>query len=153
MSKRKLIEDLIVLLVLIALCVYVIFATFDFKKTAGLLPRLVSCVTGLLCAVQVCSTLAKLRRCDAGKGVGEGEVGRVTMNRLLLASLMLIGYFVLTLVLGFYAATILFLAGSMWLFGYRNKLAIVLICTGISLFSYLLFQKLLYVKLPMGIFG
>lgn len=153
MEKRKVIEDIVVLLLLIALCVYVVVASFGFKSTAGIMPRLIACVTGALCCIQLGSSLIRYTRAKSDEMNSDGARKKaIRENRLLLASLTLILYFASIMIVGFYAGTLVYLIGTMVAFGFRKKLGIAFICIGMIVFMYALFERLLYVKLPTGMF-
>jgi len=53
--------------------------------------------------------------------------------------------------LGYFLSSFLFLATLMYMLSYRKPLTIVLVGTGWVLFSYLIFYKLLYIQLPLGL--
>ena len=53
--------------------------------------------------------------------------------------------------LGYFISSFLFLATAMYMLSYRKPLTIFLVGTGWVLFSYLIFYKLLYIQLPLGL--
>ncbi len=64
---------------------------------------------------------------------------------------MTILYLIIMQFIGYYIATVCFLAGGMYYLGYRNWKVIISISAGWILISYLAFYRLLYVPLPRGL--
>ncbi|HUW71044.1 MAG TPA: tripartite tricarboxylate transporter TctB family protein [bacterium] len=62
-----------------------------------------------------------------------------------------LAYIVLMILIGYFIASIIFIAAAMTLLSYKRRLTIVAICAGWTAFSYLVFYRLLYVSLPEGI--
>jgi len=146
MKRQKCFEEIAVVVVLIALCIYVFVTAGGFKGTSGLFPRIVSALTALLCFLQLGASVRELRQ------VQDVQDGPVKSNKgFLLASGSLILYVVLIFVLGYYVATALYLCASVYLFGYHKKLVIVLIVLGMIAFIYGLFNVLMYVNMPKGL--
>lgn len=73
-------------------------------------------------------------------------------GRWFLAVFTGIAYAVLIPVIGFYAASAVYLFGAMYLFGVRNKKTLVIIPAVFVLIIYLLFAKLLGIRLPAPFF-
>ena len=63
-----------------------------------------------------------------------------------------IAYFLFMPLLGYFLSTFLFIAVMLHILAYRRKMFIWMIAGGWVLLSYLLFYKLLYIQLPLGIF-
>ena len=71
---------------------------------------------------------------------------------LALLTAVLIGYFLLMPVIGYFPSTFVFIVIMLHLLGYGRKGVIWLIAGGWIVFSYFLFYKLLYIQLPLGLF-
>ena len=54
-------------------------------------------------------------------------------------------------IIGYYISSALFLALVMWILGSRKKLELILVPVGWVAFSYVVFARLLHVRLPVGI--
>jgi hypothetical protein len=64
---------------------------------------------------------------------------------------LVIAYYFAMDYLGYFLSSFLFLAIGMYMLSYRKPLTIFLVSTGWVLFSYLVFYKLLYIQLPLGL--
>ena len=64
---------------------------------------------------------------------------------------LLIAYLIGILYLGYFISTFLFLFLSLYMLGYRKYLTMLLIDLGWLIFSYIIFYKMIFVPLPMGI--
>jgi hypothetical protein len=74
------------------------------------------------------------------------------MGLMLQVVAALVGYFVAMYYLGYYLSTFLFIVLSLHILSYQKKLLTYVIAGGWVLFSYLVFYKMLYTQLPLGIF-
>ena len=146
MKKQKSIQDLMIVAALIVLCIYVFVTAGSFKGESGMFPRIVAAVTLLLCCLQL------------GVGVREylalrrkpGEVAS-KKHGFVLAAGTLVLYAALIFTIGYYPATAAYLCGSIYLFGYRKKLPVLLIGAGMIAFVYVLFHLVLRVRMPGGL--
>jgi len=64
---------------------------------------------------------------------------------------LVVAYYFAMDYLGYFISSFLFLAIAMYMLSYRKPLTIILVSTGWVLFSYLVFYKLLYIQLPLGL--
>lgn len=63
----------------------------------------------------------------------------------------MIGYIVLMVLIGYFIASLVFIAVTMTMLSYRRRFVILAISAGWMVFSYLVFYRLLYVPLPQGL--
>ncbi len=83
----------------------------------------------------------------------EKSVPRLERKRFLaLLIAILIAYFLLMPVIGYFLSTFVFIVIMLHLLGYGKKGLIWVIAGGWIVFSYFLFYKLLYIQLPLGLF-
>ena len=75
-----------------------------------------------------------------------------TGRAMIMAAILLV-YMIGCSFLGFYVATLIYLPVAMIYLGQRNKIVIVAISIGLPVFVYLVFQKVLTMQIPLGIFG
>lgn len=85
---------------------------------------------------------------------GKEEAVPKLERKSLLASVIaiLIGYFLVMPLMGYFLSTFLFMVLLLHMLSYRRKGLIFLIAGGWVIFSYFLFYKLLYIQLPLGVF-
>jgi hypothetical protein len=62
-----------------------------------------------------------------------------------------LGYIVLMVLVGYFIASVIFLAVTMTLLSYRRRLVILAISCGWMVFSYVVFYRVLFVPLPQGL--
>lgn len=74
----------------------------------------------------------------------------LSIKKSIIAILLNVLVIYLISLIGFHLATFLFSSALMWLLGVRNKVRIMLYSTGLVMMIYLIFQVLLNVPLPMG---
>lgn len=144
-KKKDYSGQTIIPLAMIVLSLVLWAATFDFRsEEAGpaLIPRLwifwlillsvvllFFCLTGTIAKDPKPGRLAFL-----GQGIG----------------LVVVYYFAMDY-LGYFLSSFLFLATAMYMLSYRKPLTVLLVCSGWVIFSYLVFYKLLYIQLPLGL--
>lgn len=75
-----------------------------------------------------------------------------TGRAMIMAAILLV-YMIGCNFLGFYVATVIYLPVAMIYLGQRNKIVIVSLSIGLPVFVYLVFQKVLTMQIPLGIFG
>ncbi len=85
----------------------------------------------------------------AGKESEDPKPGRLDIVLRFIVLLML--YIPAIKFIGYFISTIVFLPVAMWLLGYRNRIAIIVITIAWMLLSYVLFFRILHVALPQGI--
>lgn len=156
---KNLHQDMIAGAILALVSVYLYIESYDFAAAgAALWPRIILGLLFLLALGIVFKGLQKTRRIRQGETVeGDEEEEEERLNLRLLKSplatlLVVIVYVALLAIIGFFPATILFLAGYLWYGGVRNWVTYVSTIVGLPLFIYLLFVIQLNVQLPSGIF-
>jgi len=73
------------------------------------------------------------------------------LKMLAVVVLLLLVYFFAMNIIGYFLSSFLFLGTLMYVLSYRNHKVIWSISTGWVLFSYLIFYKMLYIALPLGV--
>ncbi|KJS88422.1 MAG: hypothetical protein JM58_01280 [Peptococcaceae bacterium BICA1-8] len=86
------------------------------------------------------------------KKVQEAKPGSLFNNQVLLIMLITGVYIAVLNYLGFALSTLIYIFGVMWYLGIRKKIMLILVPTLTTLFVYLVFNQLLLVLLPEGIF-
>jgi hypothetical protein len=144
-KKKDYSGQTIIPLVLIALSLVLWAETFSFpSEEAGpaLIPRLWIFWLVLLC-------LFLLLSCFTGAIDKDPKRGRFGFLGLGIG-LVVVYYFAIDF-LGYFLSSFLFLAITMYMLSYRKPLTIIIVCTGWVAFSYLVFYKMLYIQLPLGL--
>jgi hypothetical protein len=85
-----------------------------------------------------------------GKDKAAPKIEKTGLVALTLA--ILIGYFLAMPFIGYFLSTFFFIVLMLHLLSYRKKILIYVIAGGWCVCSYLVFYKLLYIQLPLGIF-
>ncbi len=85
-----------------------------------------------------------------GKAKPDPKAGR--LGFLLLVVCMVIAYYFAMQIIGYMVSSFVFLAALMFIFKYPKKPLIFVVAGGWTAFSYLVFVRLLFIQLPMGIF-
>jgi len=147
-KKQKCRQEIVIVIALIVLCIYVFTTAGGFKGDSGMLPRIVAAITCVLCFMQLG---VSMREYKALQGVEDAPPAPA--KYFIMASVALIVYTALIFIVGYYVATAIYLCGSIYLFGYRKKPVILAITIGLVAFIYVLFNVLMYVKMPSGLFG
>jgi hypothetical protein len=145
-GRRQYLGNILIPCCLIAVCLIFLVITFGFRaEEAGpaLIPRLWIYLMLVLSGIILWQILE-------GKDEVVPKIQRPGL--LVLVMVTLIGYFVAMPFLGYFLSSFLFVILLLHMFSYRKKLLIYLIAGGWVLFSYLVFYKLLYIQLPLGIF-
>lgn len=118
-----------------------------FSPDAALFPRLIS-VVAMVCAA---FAFAQSIRRPTG-GVGEAQTRAVTWRDLLISYAGPPLYVGLMVLLGFWIASAVFLAGLLLLLGTRNPLIVSLITAGTLVLIYVAFELAFSIPLPEGMF-
>lgn len=92
---------------------------------------------------------ALLLFCITGTADKDPKSGR--LGFLAMGICITITYYFLIDFLGYFISSFVFLAVLMYMLSYRKPLTVILVCSGWVLFSYLVFYKLLYIQLPLGV--
>ena len=147
-SEQKL--DIVVSLALAAFSAYIYFTASGFPGEAGVFPKLVSAVTFILTIFQLIVSLFNAKRVLQQSKSAQVEKKAINKN-LIITIIGIIAYLMLIFVVGYLIATTLYLAISIYLYGYHNKLNIAIITISMIVFLYILFVLLLRVNLPSGL--
>ena len=94
-------------------------------------------------------SVALLVLCLLGTADKDPKSGR--LGFFLLGVIIIIVYYFAIDFLGYFISSFIFLAVVMYMLSYRKFITIFLVCSGWVLFSYLVFYKLLYIQLPLGL--
>jgi putative tricarboxylic transport membrane protein len=158
------------LIIAVALFFFIVAGSFDYVSAGSRLgpeiwPKM---VIGLLIAaalggmIQAAMNGATPSRqhdllLNAGPAlVPDAEIGKETAyppnpRRMLMGVGALVAFVLLLPALGFTIACFLLLLSTIWLGGYRRVLPALLVALGGALGFFIVFQKLVYVSLPLGI--
>lgn len=150
-------QDVIAGLILVLVSVLMYLQTFDdFAAGSALWPRIILGLLFFLSVLIVYKGIQKTKMTRKGETV-EGEQEEERLNLRLLKSpigtiLIVVVYVALLAIIGFFPATILFLAGYLWYGGVRSWVTYALVIVGVNLLVYVLFVWQLNVRLPQGLF-
>lgn len=148
MKKQKSLQDILIVLFLIALSGYVFITSGGFRGESGMFPRIVAAVTLVLCFLQLGAGVREYLSSPADEPQAPAAKA---FNGFWAVAATLLGYTALIFVAGYYIATAVYLCMSMFLFGFRKKVALICIAAGMLIFVYILFSVLLRVQLPGGL--
>lgn len=126
-------------------CAIFLISSFTIKDAGSRSFPQVICVLAILLAT---GFLISSMRGHQNENMDFSGTGRA----MFVACVMLV-YMIGCNFLGFYVATVIYLPLTMWYLGQRNKMVIGIITVALPLLVYLLFQKLLTMQIPTGIFG
>lgn len=134
--------DIIFPLLLIIMSVLGMIETNNFTESAALLPRI---VFGLIIVLSLVVM---------GKAVIKKETKWVKINWKRAFTIMgtTVAYVMLLPIIGYYVATILYIAVTMYLFGVRNKITLVAVPIGFVIFVFIIFGKILSLTPPKPFF-
>ena len=85
-----------------------------------------------------------------GRDKAAPKIERPSLLALTMA--ILIGYFLVMPYIGYFLSTFIFIVVMLHILSYRKKILIYVIAVSWCVCSYLVFYKLLYIQLPLGIF-
>jgi putative tricarboxylic transport membrane protein len=142
---RQYLGNILIPCCLIAVCSLFLVITFGFRvEEAGpaLIPRLWIYLILILSGII-------LWRIFHGKDEVVPKIERPGLLALVMVAL--IGYFLAISFLGYFLSSFLFIVLLLHMLSYRKKTLIYLIAGGWCLFSYLVFYRLLYIQLPLGL--
>jgi putative tricarboxylic transport membrane protein len=106
------------------------------------IPQLWGSLTLLFCSYLIYTILRK-------KADSDPKTGNIKM--LAVVVVLLLVYFFSMEIIGYFLSSFLFLGIMMYVLTYRNHKVIWTISAGWVLFSYIIFYKVLYIALPLGI--
>ncbi|HHX50147.1 MAG TPA: tripartite tricarboxylate transporter TctB family protein [Clostridia bacterium] len=151
---KRLKSDVILLIGLCLVSIFLYYKSLAFPKGAEIYPRVLIVLILVLSIGQIIFSLLKERTVDEDSPDGEEEKQEKDFGQKYnpyLIFLFSIGYAILIKIMGFFVATAIFSAVSMWFLGLRKITTFVLSIGGISVFIYILFVLQLKVPLPKGI--
>ena len=137
--------NLILPVVILAMCVVFFFQTFDFPTQEDVGPAAVPYVWMIFTAAFCLHLIvqAALRR---GKSDPvPGKIGAVVTF-----SVWLVIYLMAIESVGYFVSSFVFLIGAMYLMTCRSYVLMGALSSGWLVFSYVVFYKLLYISLPIG---
>ena len=98
--------------------------------------------------VLVPATLIALIQIIRGKDDPDPKWGNVKLVAIIFATLVIsVGLFN---IIGYYISSAIFIVVTMWMLGSRSKIELIAVPAGWIIFSYFIFARLLYVRLPVG---
>ena len=131
-------------ILLMLLSAYGFVYSSGLRGDAGTLPRLV--FIGLF----LCGGLLALFTALDKKSAGEEE--KEDKKRLWAIILSILGYILIMNVVGFYLATVLYLAGTMYAFGVKSWKLLIGVPVVFDLIIFVAFEKMLAIQLPAPFF-
>ena len=145
-GRRQYLGNILLPCCLIVVSLVFLVITFGFRVEEagpGLIPRLWIYLILILSGVVLWQTLR-------GREKAAPKIERPSLLALTMA--MLIGYFLVMPYIGYFLSTFVFIVVMLHLLSYRKRILIYVIAAGWVICSYLVFYKLLYIQLPLGIF-
>ena len=134
--------DIVGSVLLLVFCAAAWVGTNDFTSSAALLPRITIGLIALLAVMQMIRTLMK----------GSEKTVSFNTKKILVLLALTLAYAILMSVIGFYAATLLYVGGSMYIYGVRNKAVLIGVPVGFCIFAALVFANFLSLRLPKPFF-
>jgi putative tricarboxylic transport membrane protein len=149
-------QDVYISLVFILTSIFLYTKTFSLIEEAALFPRALLLLFAAFSAFILIGGIKKTKAQKNGeKVVYEGDEAPMDTNNLKspLLTLLIVGVYVIVMTfIGFFPATILFMAGFLAFMKVKNWKVYVFTITGLNLFIYLVFILQLNVQLPVGLF-
>ena len=145
-GRRQYLGNILLPCCLIAVSLVFLVITFGFRVEEagpGLIPRLWIYLILVLSGVVLWQALG-------GRDKVAPKIERPSLLALTMA--MLIGYFLVMPYIGYFLSTFIFIVVMLHILSYRKKILIYVIAVGWCVCSYLVFYKLLYIQLPLGVF-
>jgi len=130
-------------LIVFALILWAVSRSFPDEDVGPIvIPQLWGTLISVFCGYVIYTILK--RKADADPKTGNVKMLAVVVTLLLV-------YFFSMEVIGYFISSFLFLGILMYVLSYRNHKVIWSVSTGWVLFSYLIFFKMLYIALPLGV--
>lgn len=146
-GMRQHLGNILIPCILIAVCLTFLVFTFrmPIREEAGpeIMPRLWIYLILILSGIILWQALR-------GRDKQTPKIERTGL--LVLTMAILIVYFLVMPLIGYFLSTFLFIVLMLHILSYPKKILIYVIAGGWCLASYLVFYKLLYIQLPLGIF-
>jgi len=145
-GKRQYLGNILIPCCLILVSLIFFAITFGFRAEEagpGLIPRLWIYLILILSGIVLWQALR-------GRDKAASRIERPSL--LILTMVILIGYFLVMPYIGYFLSTFIFIVVMLHVLSYRKKILIYVIAVGWCVCSYLVFYKLLYIQLPLGIF-
>jgi hypothetical protein len=146
-GRRKHLFNILIPCILIAFSLIFLALTFDFPRQEEAGPELIPRLWIYLIVVLSGIILWQVLR---GKDKAVSKIEKPGLLIFVMAAL--IGYFLAMPYLGYFLSTFFFIVLLLHVLSYPKKALIYMIAGGWCLASYLVFYKLLYIQLPLGIF-
>lgn len=148
MVNQKKIQDIVIAAILLVVCFFVVYTASSMEKTSGHFPYLIACAAGILLIIQI---LMGIKDSAGEKKQTSENVDKKGSMRLIKAVLGAFSYALAVNYIGYYVSTVIYLCGTIYLFGYRDIKKILFTGIGTVLFIYILFVQVLMINLPTGI--
>lgn len=149
-------QDVFVSLVFIFISIFLYYKTFNLIEDAALFPRILLILFAVFGVLILLMGIKKTKALKNGETVGyEGDEAPLNPGVLkspLMTLLIVAGYVFLMSVIGFFPATILFMAVFLAYMQVKSWKVFTFTIAGLNLFIYLVFVLQLNVQLPVGIF-
>lgn len=146
-GKRQRLFNILIPCILIAVSLIFMLLTFNFPRHEEAGPELIPRLWIYLIVVLSGIVLWQVLR---GKDKVASKIEKPGLLIFVMAAL--IGYFLAMPFLGYFLSTFLFIVLLLYALSYPKKVLIYVIAGGWCLASYLVFYKLLYIQLPLGVF-
>lgn len=149
-------QDVYVSLLFIIVSIFLYIKTFSLIDEAALFPRTLLILFAVLGVFILLGGLKKTKAQKNGETiVYEGDEASMDAQNLKspVLTVIIVGLYVLLMtIIGFFPATVIFMAGFLAYMKVTSWKVYVLTITGLNLFIYLVFILQLNVQLPIGIF-
>ncbi len=152
MEMRKLKPDIIIFFFLCLISIFLYSKTLEFPDGAEIFPQVMIIFIFLISAYQILASFLRKQAFKTDEQVAkEKQIDKKELYNPYLIFIFSVIYALLIKTIGFFTATVIFVAGSAFYLGTRNIKSIVISAFGISIFIYFLFVTQLHVPLPKGI--
>ena len=120
-----------------------------------LYPQIIATLLFITAAIYLVISYRLTKSADPTTGFEESTkvITRGQKWTVALSILLCFGYLPLMMVLGYYIGTGVFLMSSFYLLGVRRWLTLFGVSIGFLVVAYLIFERILYISFPMGLWG
>ena len=146
----KLFGELIIGLCMIIIEVVLYIASKEIPEKSAAYPRVLIILAFILTCAFMSRCVIQIKKEGFKKEEQKTEPG--AMLQVLITIVITMLYVIVMPYLGFIISTLLYTAGIMFYLGMRNIFALVLVPPGLTLFGYFIFNNILYIFLPRGVF-
>ncbi|WP_099157000.1 tripartite tricarboxylate transporter TctB family protein [Virgibacillus ndiopensis] len=151
-------QDIYVSIIMFLVSIFLYIQTLDMNEDAVMAPRYLLYLLVFFAVLIVIGGIRKTKKMRAEVGdhneMYDGEEEPLTGKLLkspMITLLAVIAYAVVIKFLGFFPATVLFIAGFLWALKVKDWKSYAFTIVGLNLFIYLVFILQLNVQLPKGI--